>query len=50
MWTADTGNASRIEWNVFQRKDKYLRMARVAIRVIRFDEGTRAAYTQLFSS
>lgn len=48
IWTADTGNASRIEWNVFQRRDKYLRMARAAINVIRFDEGTRMDCPELY--
>jgi hypothetical protein len=41
LFTADTGNASRVEWNIFGNRDKYERMARVAINFIRFDEGTR---------
>lgn len=30
LWTADTGNASRIEWNIYGGKDRYMRMARAA--------------------
>ncbi len=41
LFTADTGNASRVEWNMFGNRDKYERMARVAIDFIRLDEGTR---------
>lgn len=31
MWTAETGNASRREWEAFDKKDKWERMARAAI-------------------
>jgi hypothetical protein len=31
MWTAETGNASRQDWNLFEAKDKWERMARAAI-------------------
>ena len=37
MWTAETGNASRAEWELMGegKQDKWLRMARVAIREVR---------------
>jgi hypothetical protein len=41
LFTADTGNASRVEWNMFGNRDKYERLARVALNFIRHDEGTR---------
>jgi hypothetical protein len=41
LFTADTGNASRVEWNMFGNRDKYERLAKVALNFIRFDEGTR---------
>lgn len=44
LWTADTGNASRIEWNVYGNRDKYQRMARAAIYYLRYDEGTRMGH------
>lgn len=34
LWTVETGNASRADWDREQNKDKFLRMARMAIRRI----------------
>ena len=34
LFTADTGNASRVDWNLFGNRDKYERMARAAINRI----------------
>lgn len=34
LFTADTGDASRRGWDAFANKDKYQRMARVAMHVI----------------
>lgn len=41
LFTADTGNASRVGWNMFGNRDKYERLAKVALNFIRLDEGTR---------
>ena len=45
LFTADTGNASRIDWNMFGNRDKYERMARVSINFIleRYGANTSAA-------
>lgn len=42
LFTADTGRASLIEWANFGNRDKYERMARVAINFLRHHEGTVA--------
>lgn len=34
IWTAATGNASYDDWLIFSSRDKFMRMARAAIRVI----------------
>jgi hypothetical protein len=35
LFTADTGNASRIGWNLFENRDKYERLAKVALNFMR---------------
>lgn len=47
LFTVETGNASRIYWNVYRNKDKYQRMARVAINYLAHDEGTRTAHESI---
>ncbi|MCK1585506.1 hypothetical protein IVB03_39620 [Bradyrhizobium sp. 168] len=47
LFTADTGDASRLGWAAFGNRDKYERMARVAIQFLRTDEGTRRRLTDV---
>lgn len=43
MFTADTADASRRGWEAYPNRDKYQRMARVAIRVV---EANMSPHTQ----